>query len=113
MIFTGTKPIYEALADNFRKLIHHGVFKEGDALPSVREVALQERINPNTVVRAYSLLTEEGIIVSIPKKGYFVASKVNKDQKHLHAVLSCLFDDGYTREDIESMLNILQGDAHD
>lgn len=111
MIFTGEKPIYETVADYFRKLILHGVLKEGQALPSVREVAMAEKINPNTVVRAYAILVDEGIVSSLPKKGYFVAQANAKDTKQLHAVLSSFLEEGYTKEDIIESLNQIKEEA--
>ncbi len=112
MIFTGEKPIYETVADYFRKLISRGVLKEGQALPSVREVAMMEKINPNTVVRAYSILVEEGLVSSLPKKGYFVAQACTKDSRQLHAVLSSLLQEGYSKEDIIASLNEMTQEVH-
>ncbi len=113
MILTSGKPIFEAVADYFRKMIAMGVLKEGDPLPSVREVALAERINPNTVVRAYALLMEEGIIDSIPKKGYFVAHTTPKKDLSLTKALRHLLDSGYTEEDIRHALDELKEERDD
>ena len=105
-------PIFEALADYYRSLIRRGAFAPGDALPSVREVAMAERINPNTVARAFSLLCEEGTVVSVPKKGYFVAEK-ERESNPLHDALSHLLESGYSKEDIIQELQQLKGGAHD
>jgi len=109
MMFSGASPIYEQLAAYFRRLILVGAFRPGDPLPSVRDLALSERINPNTAQRAYSLLVEEGLVVSLPKKGYYVAENVGKDESHLKEALSSLLKEGYTKEDIVDALNALQG----
>ena len=108
------KPIYESIADNYRKLMQKGVYPPGAMLPSVREVALSERINPNTVVRAYALLVEEGAITSIPKKGYFVAKTGTGPSKSiLRDSLRDLLAMGYTEDDILSELQTLKGEHHD
>ena len=113
MILTGNTPIFEAVADYFRKMIAHGVIKPGDALPSVREVALAERINPNTVARAYALLVEEGLVESLPKKGYFVTSSSPKQDASLKKALLSLLSSGYREEDILSALEEIKGERHD
>ena len=114
MMLQGNVPIYEAVANHFRKMIALGALREGDALPSVREVAIAEKINPNTVVRAYSLLVEEGAITSIPKKGYFVAkANTGPSKSILRDALKGLLAMGYTEDDILSELQTLKGEQHD
>ena len=79
MEFLSNKPIYIQLKDYYASLIKSGVLKKGDEMPSVRDLALEYRINPNTVQRSFAILVEEGYLTSIPKKGYFVA-EVNVDK---------------------------------
>lgn len=99
------KPVYLQLADNFKRLIDLGVYKEGEALPSVRELALSYRINPNTAARSYSELINEGYIVSIPKKGYYVLKKPSKhSQKIIYEALEPLLEKGYTKEEIKEAI---------
>ena len=114
MILSGNAPIYESIANYFRNIIGAGALLSGDALPSVREIALAEGINPNTVVRAYGLLVDEGLVVSIPKKGYFVAgeSKQGKERSIEKALLA-LTQAGCSIEDIENVLNQMKGAGHD
>ena len=66
-----SRPIYDQIADNFRRQIRAGVLRCGDKLPSVRELSAQLTINPNTIQRAYRELEQEGWIVSAPGKGSF------------------------------------------
>lgn len=114
MVLTGNAPIFESIAAYFRRMIHRGFYKPGDALPSVREVALSERINPNTVVRAYGLLVEEGLIVTIPKKGYFVAEDNDKERaESLKETLHALLKEGYGKEEIISALQNMEVMADD
>ena len=67
------RPFYEQVKEDLRRLIVSGALRAGDKLPSVRELAGQLAINPNTIQRAYRELEAEGCIVSVPGKGSFVA----------------------------------------
>ena len=69
--YRDTRPIYEQIKDQFRKLILTGGIAQGEKLPSVRELATQLAINPNTIQRAYRELEQEGWLVSVPGKGSF------------------------------------------
>lgn len=69
------RPIYEQVVDNFRQLIISGVLPTDYKMPSVRELATQLTINPNTIQRAYRELEDEGYICSVPGKGSFVCDK--------------------------------------
>jgi GntR family transcriptional regulator len=71
-------PIYEQLSEEYKKFILLGVFKEGEKLPSVRELGLELGINPNTVARAYEILISEGLVESYEKKGIYVIYKKDK-----------------------------------
>lgn len=64
-------PIYQQIKDNLRKLILSGAIAEGEKLPSVRELAGDLAINPNTIMRAYRELEAEGYVYTIQGKGCF------------------------------------------
>ncbi|MBR1846741.1 MAG: GntR family transcriptional regulator [Bacilli bacterium] len=114
MIIQGNAPIYESIATYFRKMISIGVLKGGDALPSVREVAVSEGINPNTVVRAYGILVDEGLIVSMPKKGYFVTEgNLVHDPEPLRKAIRELLSLGYTKEEISKALSETEESKND
>ncbi len=66
-------PIYEQLYRKVIELILKGVLVEQDKLPSVRNLATQLGVNPNTVAKAYSLLERDGIIYSLAGRGSFIA----------------------------------------
>ncbi len=68
-------PIYQQIVDEFVKLIIRQVIPSEEQMPSVREMAMQLQINPNTIQKAYKLLETEGYIFSKPGKGNFVASR--------------------------------------
>lgn len=69
--YRDSRPIYEQLEEKLRRLILSGAIGEGEKLPSVRELASQLAINPNTIQRAYRELEQKGFIYSVPGKGSF------------------------------------------
>lgn len=70
---TSRTPIYEQLYNKIVELIIKGVLTENSQLPSIRMLAKELRVNPNTVVKAYSQLEHDGIIYSLTGRGSFVA----------------------------------------
>lgn len=74
---TSGKPLYEQIRDNLKKLIIDGVLKPDEKILSVRELAVEMTINPNTIQKAYKDLENEGYIYSVRAKGFFVAPKDN------------------------------------
>ena len=75
--YTSGKPLYEQIRDNLKKLIIDGVLKPDEKILSVRELAVEMTINPNTIQKAYKDLENEGYIYSVRAKGFFVAPKDN------------------------------------
>ena len=71
--YRDSRPIYEQVRDGLRRLIITGALQAGDKLPSVRAMAGQLAINPNTIQRAYEALESEGYVYSVPGKGSFAA----------------------------------------
>ncbi len=69
--YRDARPIYEQVKDGLRKLIISGAIADGERLPSVRRLAMQLAINPNTIQRAYNELEAEGWAASVPGKGSF------------------------------------------
>ncbi len=67
------RPIYEQIKEKTKEYIVSGAMAEHEKLMSVRELASQLAINPNTIQRAYKELEMEGYIYSQKAKGYFVA----------------------------------------
>ena len=72
---TSRDPIYRQLTEQVERLVAGGELVDGDRLPSVRELALELRINPNTVARAYRDLEQEGVVVRQHGRGVFVAPR--------------------------------------
>lgn len=68
-------PIYEQVYNGVLRLASLGVLQPGAQLPSVRSVASEAGVNPNTVQKAYTMLERDGIIVSVPGRGSFLAGQ--------------------------------------
>jgi len=66
-------PVYLQIESQVKHVVAAGAMKQGDALPSVRKLAAELRVNPNTVARAYQDLEREGVIRTVPGGGTFVA----------------------------------------
>lgn len=71
--YRDSRPIYGQIKDGLRRMIVSGVLEPGEKLPSVRSMAVDLAINPNTIQRAYAELEAEGFIYSVPGKGSFAA----------------------------------------
>ena len=78
--YRDSRPIYEQIKDGLRKLIASGALAADEKLPSVRVLATQLAINPNTIQRAYAELEKEGFIYSVPGKGSFVAENSGQNE---------------------------------
>lgn len=78
--FRDSRPIYEQVKTTLRKLIVSGAMSPDEKLPSVRELASQLVINPNTIQRAYRELEQEGYIISIPGKGSYANLSTQVDE---------------------------------
>ena len=77
--YRDSRPIYEQIKDGLRRLIVTGAMAPDEKLPSVRALATQLSINPNTIQRAYNELENEGYIYSVPGKGSFAAGDTGAD----------------------------------
>ena len=112
MELLSNKPIYLQIVDYYENLIDDGSIKENEEMPSVRDVALFFKINPNTVQRAFSIMVEHGYLRNIPKKGFYV----NKQKKDNNALISrsieYLYSNGVSKEEILAYLN-KEEDAYD
>ena len=67
-------PIYMQIVQQIEKGIAGGIYEPGDQLPTVREVALNLTVNPNTVARAYRELEHRGVIESVQGRGTFIST---------------------------------------
>ena len=82
------RPIYEQVRDGLRRLIITGAIPPGEKLPSVRALAGQLAINPNTIQRAYEALEREGYAWSAPGKGSFAALPLDVNAERREELLA-------------------------
>ena len=85
--YRDARPIYEQVRDNLRRLMVSGAIQEGEKLPSVRSLASNLAISPNTIQRAYESLEAEGYVYSIPGKGSFAAPRTGVDEERRDRLL--------------------------
>ena len=98
--YRDSRPIYEQIRDGLRRLIAVGAIERDERLPSVRVMATELAINPNTIQRAYAELEAEGYIYTISGKGSFASDLWNQNEgrrkellqqaEELFAELRCL-----------------------
>ena len=107
------RPIYEQVVSKLEELMLLGVMKENEPLPSVRSLAMELSINPNTIQRAYVELERQGYIYTVKGKGSFVADNtVMKENKKKEVLLqvSEVIDEairvGIPDEEIKNMIEI-------
>ena len=89
--YRDSRPIYEQVVEKFKLLILKGVLAQDEKMPSVRNLAMELSINPNTIQRAYATLESQGYIYTVKGKGNFVSDKATlmKDyQKEISSQLS-------------------------
>ncbi len=116
--YRDTRPIYEQVVEKFRMLILRGVIKPDDKMPSVRNLAVDLSINPNTIQRAYAELERQGYIYTVKGKGNFVAESSQLLQKYKEEILAQLsdicraaFEIGIAKEELIQCIN--EGGAYD
>ncbi len=90
--YQDSRPIYEQIADHYKKLILVGAMNENDPMPSVRSLAVELSTNPNTVQKAYALLEREGFIYTVRGKGNFVRGGDTLMESHKKDILDRLVE---------------------
>lgn len=101
--------VYEQIVNHYKKYISLGVLKSGEKLPSCREFAISIGVNHKTVERAYAQLVSEGLIVSIPKKGFFVAKGKEEENIMVKDVLKMLKSKGVNKSEVLKYLDEIYG----
>lgn len=84
-------PIYEQIVNNIEKYVAVGILREKSQIPSIRELANNLGINPNTVKKAYDILENKGVIMTISTKGTFISNDTkmvleNKIDKEINLI---------------------------
>lgn len=80
-------PIYEQIVEKFQMLILKGVLPPGSRMPSVRSLAVELSINPNTIQKAFTVLEQEGYIFPVKGRGNFVSESPNLFEKKKESCL--------------------------
>ena len=104
--YQNRKPIYEQIVERFQMLIVRGVLEPDSQMPSVRSLATELSINPNTIQKAYTILEQQGYIYPVKGRGNFVSGgrnlveqkKENFFQK-LRSVIREVIELGVTKEE--------------
>ena len=113
-------PFYEQIAERFRTLILRGILPADSQMPSVRSLAVDLSINPNTIQKAYTELENEGYIYSVPGRGSFASGEVKADEhrreelkQRIRALAAELRFMGVGKEELASLLEEEGGFDHD
>ena len=106
------RPLYEQIVEKFKMLIMRGVLEADTQMPSVRSLAAELSINPNTIQRAYTELERQGFIYPVKGRGNFVSPdlKVKAERRReytekLRGLLKEGHDMGLEREEIQELLD--------
>lgn len=106
------RPIYEQIVDKLERLIIGGGLEANYKMPSVRSLAMELSVNPNTIQRAYAQLEQEGYIYTVSGRGSFVAhecewrsGKMKELSKELEEVLGKAREAGMTKEQALEVIN--------
>ena len=122
--FSSDAPIYSQLVNQIKVGIVSGAFPPGERLPSVRDLATEAGVNPNTMQRALAELERDGLVYSQRTAGRFVtedqkmiaSAKRSLAQSHIQRFLESMAHLGYDREEILALLRqepIKEGENHD
>lgn len=104
----GKESIYEQIKSQIESFIDNGILKPNDKLPSVRNLAQDLGINPNTVMKAYQELEKNGYIYTLNKKGVFVSKNLNikeRNKKDVEYLISSLKKDGYSKKELLKVID--------
>ena len=106
------RPIYEQIVERFQILILKGVLEQDEQMPSVRKLAVELSINPNTIQKAYSILEQQGYIYPVKGRGNFVSGKGSLIQEkrnmfwqEYHEVIKKGTELGITREEFREKID--------
>ncbi len=108
----GSEPVYQQIIEHLSRAVLNGVYPAGTRIPSVRELATQARVNPNTMQRALSEMEREHLLVSHGTMGRFVTSdetvlehlRQQAVRKTIHHCSELLSQFGLTLEDAAQIL---------
>jgi GntR family transcriptional regulator len=119
--FDTTKPIYIQIMEKINKKIVRNEWKAGDKLPSVREMAVETGVNPNTIQRTYSELERMGVVETRRGQGTFVTENVEVIEQLREQLKRDIVADfirnmtelGFTLDDMITSLKNYRGESND
>lgn len=108
-------PLYKQIKDNIKNLIYKKEINDGETLPSIRQLADDIRVNPNTVSKAYKELEGEGIILARQGIGYLVIAKpkniksilIEDSKNELNKIIVRLKNSGMDYEEFKEVIEEL------
>ena len=105
----GKQEVYLEIAARYEQYIRLGLLQDGEKLPSVRMVAGEMGVNPNTVQRAFRLLEEKGFLSSVPKKGNYVIAPKNfeessKSTERLTQTIRKIKQNGVSQDELQRII---------
>ena len=110
------RPLYDQVAERFKELILTGVLQPDEKIPSVRSMAIELSVTPNTIQRAYSELEKAGYIYTVTGRGNFVSDGTTLQDIHLQQLLgqvrsaiSQAKNAGISRDEILETLELIYG----
>ena len=105
------RPLYEQIVDKFSDMILKGILKPDEKMPSVRNLAMELSINPNTIQRAYMELERKGFVYSVKGRGNFVSGNdyLKEERKQeikakLTIHLKEAYSHGIRKEEVEQLI---------
>lgn len=109
---TSQTPIYDQIKLGLKGLVKKGLLKSGDIAPSIRKMATDLKVNPNTVARAYRELTAEGFFeasrgqenIISPRASKVAEAAVKKISENLETAIKGAFETGFSWDEIETMI---------
>ncbi|MCI8293459.1 MAG: GntR family transcriptional regulator [Hespellia sp.] len=115
-----SRPIYLQIMERIQQDIVSGHYKAGDKLPSVRDLALEAAVNPNTMQKALAELERSGLVYSQRTSGRYISEdkkllgKIRREmaEEHIHRFLEAMHQLGFTTDDVSAMVqDILKEEA--
>ncbi len=110
--FQSRTPVYQQLYDDVIRLVSVGAMSVDSKLPTVRSLATELGVNPNTVAKAYKMLESDGYIYSVVGRGSFISNKLSKEgagkmkaMEELEVSVKSAIKKGVTKDEIYTIVN--------
>ena len=115
--YKDSRPIFEQIVEKYEKLILHGAIESNTQMPSIRNLAMELSLNPNTVQKAYAELERRGYTYTVKGKGVFVnydpkqkAEKAEQVLESIQVLVSEAMELGLSQDEIISSMNFSKGE---